>query len=336
MAKAQQQQKKFVFGLDVGYSNVKMVYGYVGDTPVVDVRPAQAAPLNMVKGEEEPLPGECLVYIDGAPWLTFISPDRVAAKRELHADYTSSEAYKALFLGALTVACQNGEAIDVLVTGLPVNQYLDKEHVESLTGILSGRHKVAPESTYEVRKVVVLAQPVGTMFDIYSVHEDAELFSETNVLVLDPGFFSVDWVLFQSGSLHKESSGTALEAMSTMVTQINSEIQAAYGGQGPGLAKIEAILQAGKDYFVIHGRREPIAKYIEQAAAKVAPEALKSMKQQLRYVRGQSIDFILLGGGGSNFYKQAAMEIFPEARLIAPENAVVSNARGFWLQGNIE
>lgn len=30
MAKATQTQKPFVFGLDIGYSNVKMAYGYAG------------------------------------------------------------------------------------------------------------------------------------------------------------------------------------------------------------------------------------------------------------------------------------------------------------------
>ncbi len=42
--------------------------------------------------------------------------------------------------------------------------------------------------------------------------------------MLDPGSFSVDWVLYESGSMSKESSGTTLEAMSTMVQTINSEI----------------------------------------------------------------------------------------------------------------
>lgn len=334
MAKAQQQApKKFVVGLDIGYSNVKMAYGYAGDEPSVNVRPAQAAPLNMVKGDEVARAGECLVHIDGEPWLAFIAPDRVIAKRELHADYPASKAYKALFYAALMVTCPNGETIDTLVTGLPVNQSRNPEKVEALKQLLCGTHQVAPQQSFDVKSVVVLAQPVGTMFDVYSVHEDGDLFNESNVLVLDPGFFSVDWVLFQSGELNKDSCGTTLEAMSTLVHQINKEIQAEYGGEGPGEAKIEDVLQSGKKQFVIYGKRVAIEPFVANAIEKVAPKALKSLQQNLRFMEGQSIDFILLGGGGGEYYQAAAQDLYPRARVIAAEDCVVSNARGFWLKG---
>ncbi|MFG9350220.1 hypothetical protein ACEP28_32855 [Pseudomonas aeruginosa] len=117
MAKATQTQKPFVFGLDIGYSNVKMAYGYAGDEPETLVRPAQAAPLRMVKGDETPQAGEYLVYVNDEPWLAFLAPDRINAKRELHADYPASDAYKALFLASLAAACKNGQDVDMLVTG---------------------------------------------------------------------------------------------------------------------------------------------------------------------------------------------------------------------------
>ncbi|EPJ7982447.1 ParM/StbA family protein [Pseudomonas aeruginosa] len=333
MAKATQTQKPFVFGLDIGYSNVKMAYGYAGDEPETLVRPAQAAPLRMVKGDETPQAGEYLVYVNDEPWLAFLAPDRINAKRELHADYPASDAYKALFLASLAAACKNGQDVDMLVTGLPVSQAADKVKVDALKERLIGDHQIAPKTTVSVKAVSVVPQPAGTLYDIYSTHEDAELFNESNVLVLDPGFFSVDWVLYQSGSMNKESSGTTLEAMSTMVQTINSEIQVDFGGEGPGVAKVENILQTGKDYFVARGSRVQIAPYILRAQEKIAPLALKSMQQSLRFLDGEGISFILVGGGGSGFYKDAAMDLYPNAKVITSDNPVISNACGFFFKG---
>ena len=43
--------------------------------------------------------------------------------RELHADYPVSDAYRALFHGALLLSEQ--DTVDRLITGLPISQYLD-------------------------------------------------------------------------------------------------------------------------------------------------------------------------------------------------------------------
>ncbi|MNC46295.1 hypothetical protein D3C76_912430 [compost metagenome] len=76
-----------------------------------------------------------------------------------------------------------------------------------------GVHKIAPHREIEVKAVEVVAQPVGTMRAIYSHYDDAELFDESRVLVLDLGFFSVDWVVFNRSDIVIDSSDSALEAM---------------------------------------------------------------------------------------------------------------------------
>lgn len=326
--------KAFILGLDIGYSNVKIAYGYEGDNnPTTIVRPAHAAPLDDVKGERSPQSGEYFVGVNGKTWLSMIAPSRSDIKRELHANYPASETYYALFLGALAAATSEGQVvIDKLVTGLPTSQSRDPEKVEALTNRLKGKHQVSPQLSIEVLDVHVAPQPAGILNDIYSTFQDAELLDESNILVYDPGFYSVDWVVYNMGNLNKEASGTALEAMSAIITEVNKLIGLQFSS-APGTDKIEMAFQSGKKSVVVNGARVEMAPYIEQAKINVATQALKVTATAMRFQTNQSLDFILLGGGGGETFKDAVSELFPSAQILEPSDKVVSNAVGFWLIG---
>lgn len=328
--------KKNVVGLDIGYSNVKIAFGNNPDQePMVIVRHAQAAPESQVSGGDVVRADEYRVQLEDKTWAVFVDPVFVGknAVRELNGNYPASAPYRALFLASLMAVSPDGKAIDHLITGLPVNQFLDQGKVDALVERLTGVHHVSPEMSIEVKKVSVIAQPVGTMLDINSFHEDADMFMESNVLVLDPGFFSVDWVLFQNGVLNRNSSDTTLKAMSQMCETIDSMICEDFGGKGPGLERVETALKIQKPDFVINGKRVLYGPYIERAKDKVAKEAMSILRTQMRFLDSESVDFILLGGGGGAFYEEAIREVYPEARVITSENSVTSNARGFWLHG---
>ena len=84
-------------GLDIGYSNTIGTFGDGVGQPESFVRPSQAAPLASIPGDSGLRAGEVLVDVNGEPWVAFAAPGRVQEGRELHEDYTSSEAYQALF-----------------------------------------------------------------------------------------------------------------------------------------------------------------------------------------------------------------------------------------------
>lgn len=335
-AKSQKGAKApFIFGLDIGYSNVKGAYGYAdAEEPTTFVRPAHAAPLESVNGDRVAAPGEVFVTVKGASWLSLISPARADVKRELHANYPATDLYYALFLGALAVGTNNGETvIDRLITGLPSNQAREPELVEALKQRLIGAHQVAPSVSVEVKEVVVVPQPAGILADIYSSFDDPELLNESHLLVLDPGFYSVDWVSYNKGNIVNDASGTALEAMSSMIAEINNQIGKEHA-VCPGVEKIEMALQAGRSTVVVRGGRVEMGPYIERAKEIVAAEALKDTLKAMRFQHEQQpIDFILLGGGGSDFYKTAVVQHYPDAKVLTSPMPVVSNAYGFWLCG---
>ncbi len=333
MASKNKPTGDFVVGLDIGYSNVKMAYGHADqDQPTLMVRPAQAAPVTSLNGNIDLKDGEHYVYLNNEQWVGFVNPGRSGVKRELHADYPSTDTYRALFNASISEVCADGRSeIDHLITGLPVKQARNAELVERLTAQLTGTHQVSPKREIKVKKVTVLPQPVGTLNYIYATHPNPEILEESVLLVLDPGFFSVDWVVFRRGDIVRDSSDSSMEAMSALLDAINVEIAKDFGGNGPGRDKIEIAMQNGRNRVFLFGDEVDLGPFIEQASNVVAPKALLNMKQQMRFLDGEAVDFVLLGGGGGNCYKSAAQQVFPRSKTLTSDRPVISNAFGYWL-----
>ncbi|EES7561250.1 TPA: ParM/StbA family protein [Pseudomonas aeruginosa] len=316
-------------GLDIGYSNVIGVFGSGDGHPESIIRPSQAAPLSVLPGDSGLRAGEVIVEVDGAPWVAFAAPGRVQDGRELHEDYTSSHAYEALFKGALLHAAGDKDVIDCLVTGLPVSQARDKAYVEALVKRMTGTHRITPKREVTVKRVEVVAQPIGTLTEIYCNSDASEVIEESVSIIIDPGFFSVDWVVFDHRELVVNSSSSSLKAMSVVLEACNEEIAKDHGGI-PGVEKIEHALQSGKSYILIYGRKVELAEYLERAAERVIPSVFTEIKQGLRFLKGRAIDCVILGGGGASLYEPFARKEFPDALVVKPVNSVKSNAEGFW------
>ena len=114
------KSSRFIVGLDIGYSNVKLTYGLTTeDRPAIHVYPAYAtsdkqSDLNLVKKSED----EVKVYPNGNQWRVFTN--RIG-HRELHKEYHFTEMYLALLQGVIAKATYGRrKVIDQLVTGLPV------------------------------------------------------------------------------------------------------------------------------------------------------------------------------------------------------------------------
>lgn len=194
-----------VVGLDIGYSNLKIADGRSGTVPRLRVLPAIAAPQRHVAvqldGATGAGPAGVAVLVNGEPWIAGVRPTRVSGwQRALHADYAASSSYQALLLAALS---QLGTPrIDRLVTGLPVAQAVDPRRRDALRQQLLGCHDTA-RGVVEVADVRVIAQPIGSFIDVLMQGADdvVDLISDGTVLVIDVGFFSVDWSVLVNGDL---------------------------------------------------------------------------------------------------------------------------------------
>lgn len=321
-----------VLGIDIGYSNLKLAYGPQGAEPKVLLRPAGAAPADRLgekiggSGEEDFL----RVLVNGEPFVAGLSPDRAELwSRELHEDYPSTNSYRALFHAGLLLS--ELDQIDLVVTGLPVNQYLNPELRERLAAQMQGEHQIAPRRKITVSKVKVVPQPVGGFVDHVWSLQDATEIEDSRVLVVDPGFFSVDWVLISNGELRRQSCGTSLEASSVILDEAVRLIAEDFGGN-VGRERLEHTLRNGHDQVRLFGERVDVVPYLKKAADKVGPIVSTRLRESLRK-ENASADMVLLVGGGAGFFELAVKEAFPQLKVSTPDTPVFANVRGFWRMG---
>src|SRR4051812_2074324 len=82
--------------------------------------------------------------------------------RDVTDEFYRGAIYEALTKGALRYMAEAGDtSIDVLVLGLPVNQYNDTKRRDYLRSHYEGEIPVGDGKTVTVRKVLVQAQPMG-------------------------------------------------------------------------------------------------------------------------------------------------------------------------------
>jgi len=328
------QEDKFIVGLDIGYSNVKVACGGTQlFEPNISIFPAYATPdpesdLALAKKSSD----EVKVFPDGSEWRVFTN--RVG-HRELHENYHSTEMYKALFYGALIKATEGrSDVIDVLVTGLPVRIANSEQERGQLSASLTGRHEVYPGRVILVKEVVVLSQGVGIMNDILNsegmISDDDLEFS--NILVIDPGYFSMDYVTFHRGDKKSEFSGSSMNATSVIIEEMVRTLELDNPKEGTQESeRIETALRQGNKTFNNGFRNVEIEPLLERVTPRIVSSVVAELLNRTRSIG--PVHIIISAGGGAIFYDKAIREAFEQARIVKSSNPVASNAIGYWHYG---
>lgn len=323
----------FTLGMDIGYSNLKMVWGDNDvKKPSMAVYPAGAAPTDCISasitsGADR---GGFKVVVDGEEYVAGIEQSAIDGwERVLSKEYPFSTDYKALFYASLMATKR--DKIDTLVTGLPVEQCADKAYKERVEKHLQGRHEITPGTFVVVHKVIVIPQPVGAYIDYLMTCEDPTIVRASRVLVIDPGFFSVDWCAIDKGNFDKASSDSSQEAMSVLLEEAGKLITLDHG-RPFDLASIEDAVR-GDMQVPVFGKMVNLAPYLTLAATNVAETVMRKVRQNLRRAKVQGADFTLLAGGGADLYKQSASTIMEGSQVVTAYDPVITNAKGFFEYG---
>lgn len=329
-------EQGFILGLDIGYSNVKLIGGESGHGGPEWRRsyPAGAGPVANVAAEFSNSGGVEIEY-QGAPWLSLIEPSRFENfPRTLHADYPSTAVYQALLRGALAESGRS--TINTLVTGLPVTQFFANGTRQRLSEDLRGRIEIRKSEAVVVEKVHVIPQPLGAFLSFASRYPDPDAIPASNVLVIDPGFFSFDWVIVSRGDLRRSSSGTSTHAASYLLEETSRLIADETNGGRVSRDALERALRDRQTSVMLYGEKLELAPYMRKAAARAAGAAFQKLLSSVRQEQADSdFDFVVLAGGGADLYGSSARRIFPRAKVVLASQApVMANADGFWVWGS--
>ncbi len=246
--------------------------------------------------------------------------------RVLHEGYTRTPEYLALLRGALHY--MSVKEIELLMVGLPVSHLgaNAREMVSRLTGI----HNVGNGKTVNVRNVRVVAQPIGGFMDYAWNNDLFDRISNQTSLIIDPGFFTFDWVVARGirpiVPRCGHHNGSVWMVLRCIADAIGRKFKINYND----FSQIDTGLREG--VMTVNGETIRLEDFMTEAR-----QAMHRPVTTMMSIIGKHSDInnIVLVGGGSRMFQPAISEAFPSREIIVVENAVYANVRGFQVAGEL-
>lgn len=271
--------------------------------------------------------------------------------RDVTDEFYRGTIYEALTKGALRYMAEAGDtSIDLLVLGLPVNQYNDAKRRDHLRATYEGDLDVGDGKKVKVRKVIVQAQPMGGYAALDDHLEElnrviastggalkplasGEELDDLAVLMVDPGEHTLDWLLIQQGTINPRASGAASDAGRHRVVRAVQEGLAADIGRPLGPAVMPRINEAlrQKQPVKLSGVAHDLARY-EPVIMSVIEDSINRMVDGLRDAH-EIIDLIVLVGGHPERYRDVLVKRFPAIPVFVMPESMSANVRGFQMIG---
>lgn len=274
--------------------------------------------------------------------------------RDVTDEFYRGAIYEALTKGALRYMAEAGDLeIDVLVLGLPVNQYNDSKRRDYLRTRYEGSIDVGDGKSVTVRKVMVQAQPMGGYAAIDDHLDElnrvisatagaltplpsGEALDDLAVLMIDPGEHTLDWLLIQEGTVNPRASGAASDAgRHRVVRSVQESLSAALGRPlGPAvMPKINDALRNGRP-VKLAGMAHDLGQF-EPVVLSVVEDSINRMVDGLRDAH-EIVDLMVLVGGHPERYRDVLVKRFPAIPVFVMPDSMQANVRGFQMIGEAE
>jgi plasmid segregation protein ParM len=339
-----------VRAVDVGFGYVKFTLHHREITePIACENFPSHSPLSSDKGLAQALSGiksrdTVAIKVDGIEYevgkqVTLalgVNDESVVLGR----NFCKSDAYLARLRGALFYMRGNDkngiqytpDTIELLVVGLPVNTYRDKELAKHLQNRVTGLHCLPDGRSVTVERALVLPQPMGAFFQHAIKNSLLSSIKHQVSLIMDPGYFTFDWLMSSGMTPLDVRSDAVNRGMSAIFKIMAREIN-----KQENLEMEESILTRMLDEHYRSGipfspfNVEVNLSNYECYGTPVVNEAVASMAAMVG--SGGDIHNMLLAGGGAKFYHEAIQNKFPRHNVIYMEEPLYCNVRGFQMAG---
>lgn len=318
-----------IAALDIGYRNTKCMFRTGSrQTARTILFPSLALPAaESVSGRLLDRRNTRLVEVDGVHYE--VGPDAellsgVHTALVLHENYIRTPEHHALFLGALSYIGVTD--IDVLAVGLPV-EFMTLQR-DQLIQRLTGEHVVAGLGRVKVNKVIVLPQPVGGLVDHLTRLGIADAKSPRTTLLVDPGFFTVDWTAARGLKYLPGMTGSFSAGVSQALQAVAKRLSETLGIRYDNLAAIDRALVSGEGVLRVRGESVDLGGFMECARERLAP-AVHTLCNQVG--AGLDIDHIVVCGGGADLLMPLITQAFPKHTVEKMPSPAMANVRGFFL-----
>lgn len=250
----------------------------------------------------------------------------------LDQDYCLSPAYMARLFGALSYMYrslpaddQPARTIDMLALGLPMHTY--KQYKDALVKKYTGTFVINDRGhAVTIKHCTVYPQPLGS----YATFVGERGFPEPpQVLVIDPGFNTLDWFTCKGMKVQKEFIGAVELGVSQVIRAIANKLPHDIR-KGASIAAISRILDesfsSGVKQFKLRGKAYDIEPHMAPGKV-IIDQAVGAVKAAMK--DAVRVDHIVVTGGGASLFLPTIQARFPDHDVVLLDNPAFSNVRGF-------
>ena len=176
----------------------------------------------------------------------------------------------------------------------------------------------------------MVAQPLGGFLYHAANNDMLTGLNSTRNLLVDPGFFTVDFLVSAGLREVKGMSGSHPSGMSAYLKSIAKEISREFNVNYDNISKIDEGVRTG--VFKLYGKDVDLKQYHKKALSAIMPgvEAIANVVGD-----GINIDRVVLVGGGASIFKGPLQAILPNHKVhFNDAQALVANVLGYQLMGN--
>lgn len=319
-----------VSALDVGYGNCKYTTGRNGQKIECRHFPS-VAPVYLDKD----ISGDATMkkdvvrvmvgtdqYIVGKDAMLSI---KSGTGRVLSANYPEKDGYLALVRGGLSYMKQ--PVIDLLVTGLPVNYY--RQYKERLTERLIGVHEYPDGKEVTVNKAWVIPQPVGGFLNYATENQLYSSLRESNCLVIDIGFYTVDWLVCRGLKVIDERSGSVPGGMSKLLESLSLNLSKELGEPFEDINRLDIALN-NRNQLDWYGKKFDCSHLLPKVEP-IVNSACEAMASNVGTF--SDIAKVVVVGGGAKHYLSSIRKICHQNSIAEVDESIYANVRGFMIAG---
>lgn len=237
--------------------------------------------------------------------------------------YVAKPEYRALCRGAL--AYMKAPRIDALVVGLPVTRVALQ--AAKLRAELIGLHRLDNGTSIEVKKVIVIAQPIGGALHTAFSSGDYGNFCQQTTLTIDIGAGTSDALVSRGLRAFPKRCETHSGGMGAVLRQLASAATKVHRAECSTLM-LDKALRSGT--LAIAGQKLPLTSILPQAWP-VIDMAIDALLATVGTV--DDIDRVVLIGGGAPFFEPRVRHRFPNHEVSVCDAGIFANVRGFQIAG---
>ena len=336
-----------VHSIEIGYGTTSVVTGSSNNSFVIRTFPSVPVPvMNQVQSlGADVLSAKKTVNVPVGDNVYEVGEDVHSSSdprstRVLNTEgYIDSERYKALFLGSLKMIPE--DEIDLLVCGLPVSVM---PRAAELKAMVEGEHHLGDGRKVIVKSSWIIAQPLGGLL-AYAREGGQERFKEMkqeNLLVVDPGYLTVDWLVTRGLQANENRSGDFEGGMSKILEKVADTAYRVFQ-KDERFKRIKDVNVELIDQAFITGTLKlfgrsmafPVHKGDEKSPSFDFTDAINSVTEDAvsalvnRVGDAQDLDRIILVGGPAQLYKPALEKAFPNHDISVLNDSLRANVFGF-------